>query len=123
MTSRAKNRLARRALIACVYACAMLIISLAAGTRTSLVTDSFAAGSVAQISSGPGPAAVPNRHCPFGNHAQKLWTCSSSGLVGLEQPAVDHATQLELKVSDYALGLSDALTKIYGSRLERPPRS
>ena len=109
-------------MIACVYACAMLIISLAAGTRTSLVTDSFAVDSVAQISSGPGPA-VPNKHCPFGNHAQKLGTCSSSGLVGIEQPALDHATRPELKASDYALGLPAVLTKIYGSRLERPPRS
>ena len=110
-------------MIVCVCACAILIISLAAGTRTSLVVaDSFAADSVAQISSGAGPAA-PNKHCPFGNHTQKLGTCSSSGLVGLEQPAVDHATQPELKVSDYALGLPDVLTKIHGSRLERPPRS
>jgi len=100
----------------------MLVFSLAAGTRTSLVTDSFAADSVVQISSGPGPA-VPNKHCPFGSHAQKLGTCSSVGLVGLEQPAVDHATQPELKVSAYALGLPDVLTKIHGSRLERPPRS
>ena len=109
-------------MIARVYVFAMLIISLATGMRISLATDSFAAVSVAQISSDHSPA-VPNKHCPFGNHAQKLGTCSSSGPVGLEQPTVDHATQPELKVSDYALGLPAVLTKIDGSRLERPPRS
>ena len=109
-------------MIACVYAFAMLVISLSSGTRMSLVTDSFATNSVVQISSDHG-RAVPNKHCPFGNHAQKLGTCSSNGLVGLEQLAVEHATQAELRLSDYAIGLPAVLTKIYGSRLERPPRS
>ena len=122
MTSRAQNRLTRRALTACVYAVAILVFSLASGPRVSLVTDSYVTDSVVEISSDHGPGA-PNKHCPFGNHAQKVWTCSSNGLVGLEQPAVDHARQPELKLSDYALGPPDVLTKIYGSRLERPPRS
>ena len=109
-------------MIACVYAFAVLVISLSSGTRMSLVTDSLTTDSVVQISSDHG-RAVPNRHCPFANHTQKLWTCSSNGLVGLEQLAVDHATQAGLKLSDYAIGPPAVLTKIYGSRLERPPRS
>lgn len=122
MTSRAETRLATRALIACVYAFAILVISLGAGTRMSLMTDSFATNSVVQVSPDRGPA-VPNKHCPFGDHTRKLGTCSLSGLVGLEHPAADHARQPDLELADYALGPPAVLTKIYGSRLERPPRS
>ena len=97
MTSSAKNRLAIRALIACVCAFAILIISLARGMRLSLAANSLPADFVVQISSDHGPAA-PNKHCPFGNHAQDVGTCSSNNFVGIEHPAADQTARTELKI-------------------------
>jgi hypothetical protein len=104
-----------------VCAFAILVISLSSGIRLSLAANSSTADFVVQISSDHGPVA-PNKHCPFGNHAQDVGTCSSNNLIGIEQPAADQAARTESKLSGYAFGPPALLASRYGSRLERPPR-
>jgi hypothetical protein len=104
-----------------VCAFAILLILLTAGMRLSIAVDSFATDSVPQITAGHGPMA-PNKTCPFGNHSQDFGNCSINSLVGFEQQIGDQATRAEPKLSHYVIGPSATLAKIYGSRLERPPR-
>jgi hypothetical protein len=112
----------RRALTICLCIIAMLAMSLASGMRLSLAAEFFATRSMQQISSTDGPAER-HKNCPFGDHTQSFGTCLSISLVGLAQSAADQATLAEPRSSHFALTPSAALTKIYASRLERPPRS
>jgi len=120
MKSNATNLPTKRLFATFLCIMAILIMAVTSGARFSLAQDSFAAASGQQISAG-GPTN-PQKSCPFGNHSRSFGTCSSAGLVGFALPAAYQVPPTELNASRFVMTPSAALTKICGSRLERPPR-